>query len=54
MVTLLPLPPLWWEREWKEKGNKLVGLDQDSLTEQQMKQTVTTILIGRIHKTNSK
>ena len=54
MVALSSLPSLWWEGEWKEKRQKVMGRDKDSLTEQQMKQTVTTaILTRRIYKTNS-
>jgi len=43
--------PLWGgEENWKKKA-KLVGWDEGSLAEQQMKQTVTTIIkIRRIYK----
>jgi len=46
-------PPHWGgEENWKKK-TKLMGPDQGSLTEQQRKQTVTTIiLIRRKYKTN--
>jgi len=53
----LPPPPsssplLGWGGEWKKK-TKLVGQDKDILTEQQIKRTVTTvILVRRIYKTN--
>ena len=53
-VALFPLPPLGWGGEWKETGKKLVDRDKGSLSEQQTKWTATTtILIIRIHKTNS-
>jgi len=53
-LALLTLPPLGWGGEWKEKGKKLLVGDKGSLTEQQTKQTVATIiLIWRIYKTNS-
>ena len=46
-----PSPRLGGEEIQKKKA-KLVGLDKDSLTEQQRKRTVaTTILTERIHKT---
>jgi len=54
VVAVSPLPSLIWGGEWKEKGKKLMGRDKVSLTKQQMKWTVTTIiLIRRIYKTNS-
>jgi len=49
-----PSPPWGGEENGKKKA-KLVGQDKGSLTEQQIKKTVTTtILVRRIHKTNSK
>jgi len=52
-VALLPLPHWGGEENGKKKA-KLVGWDKGSLTEQQRKRTVTTIiLIRRIYKTNS-
>jgi len=36
-IALLPLLPLGWGGEWKEKAKKLVDLDRGSLTEQQTK-----------------
>jgi len=53
VVVVSPLPPLGWGGEWKEKGKRLVGRDKGSLTEQQTKGTVTTMIqIRRIHKTS--
>jgi len=50
-----PSPHWGGEENGKKKEKKLVGWDKGSLTEQQMKATVTTIiLIRRIHKTKSK
>jgi len=50
VAALSPLP-CWVGEENGMKKAKLVGQDKDSLTEQQRKRTVTTIiLIGRIHK----
>ena len=51
MVALSPLSPRWGgENNWKKKAN-LVGQGKDSITEQQRKQTATTIiLIKRIYK----
>jgi len=48
--------PCWGGQEnGKKKEKKFLGRDKGSLTEQQTKGTVTTtILIRRIHKTNSK
>ena len=47
--SLLP-PAVGWEGQLEEKA-KLEGWDKESLTEQQMKRKVTTIiLIKRIHK----
>jgi len=45
-------PPLWWVGEENPKKKaKLVGWDKDSLTQQQRKQTITTVvLIKIIHK----
>jgi len=46
--------PRWGGEENGKKKAKLVGRDKGNLTEQQTKWTVTTtILIKRIHKTNS-
>ena len=54
VVTLSPLPHCGGEENGKKKA-KLVGGNKDSLTEQQTKQTLTTItLIRRIYKTNPK
>jgi len=44
-------PPAGVGRRMERKWQKLVGRDKGSLTEQQTKQTVTTILIRRIYKT---
>jgi len=47
-------PPAGVGRRMERKKAKPVGWDKGSLTEQQTKQTVPiTILIRRIHKTNS-
>jgi len=46
-------PPTGLQRRMESKGQKLVGQDKGSLTEHQMKRTVT-IVIKRIYKTNSK
>jgi len=56
VAALPPLPLLGWGGEWKEKRQKLVGRDKGSLTEQQIKGTgtTTTVLIRRIHETNSR
>jgi len=45
-------PPPWWdEEENRKKKAKLTGWDQDSLTKQQRKRKLTTIvLIERIYK----
>jgi len=53
VFALSPLSPLGWGGEWKEKGKKLMDQDKGCLTEQQTKQTVTTILMRRIYKTSS-
>jgi len=54
-MALLPLLPLGWGEEWKEKGKKLMDRDKGSITQQQRKQTATTKkLIERIYKTNSR
>jgi len=51
--TQLPLPPLGCGGEWKETGKKLVSRDKGSLTEQQIKGTITTMIQTRgIQKTN--
>jgi len=53
-VTLSPLCPAGVGRRLERKRQKLVDWDKGSLTEQQTKRTVTTImLIGRIYDTNS-
>ena len=53
MVALSPSSH-WDGKEKGKKKAKLVGRDKGSLTEQQMKQTVTTIiLIRRIYKRRS-
>jgi len=46
MATLLPLTPLGGESNRKKKA-KVVGWNKGSLTEQQTKGTVTTILIKK-------
>ena len=52
-ATRPPLPPPGCGGEWKETGRKLVGRDKGSLTEQQTKGTVTTMIqIRGIHRRN--
>jgi len=46
----LLLPPQWdGEENWKKKP-KLLGWDEDSLTEQQREKKITIILIKRIYR----
>jgi len=52
-ATWPPLPPPGCREEWKETGRKLVVWDKGSLTEQQTKGTVTTMIeIRGIHRIN--
>jgi len=50
MFTHSLLPYQWDGEENQKKNMKLVGWDEDSLTEQQRKRKITTILIKRIYK----